>query len=277
MNLFRQKAYPWTPRRAFFPALAQRKLNGIRAVYDPDTQQFQSNDGHKFHPDTVAHILNDLLKSSLHKLPLDGEFYCHGMSLQEINSRMAVNRTTPHPKAHEIQYHIFDLISDAQQQLRLDVFMNRKGLESKYVRFVDYVECEDEEHMRRLHSVWTGEGYEGVILRHPSAPYGFLSRCSNKENRWMHLLKFKTMKDIVLPCVGVEEGEGKYKGSTGALLFNLDGCYFTAGSGLTDYQRNLFWNDPNEVLGKPCRINYEMLSDNGTPLKPIIDCVDYQE
>ena len=70
---------------------------------------------------------------------------------------------------------------------------------------------------------------------------------------------------------------GEPKGILGAFELRADnGAQFTAGSGLTQAQKAEYWRAGDRMLGTRVRINFEMLSDGGVPLKPIVDCVEYE-
>jgi len=103
-------------------------------------------------------------------------------------------------------------------------------------------------------------------------PYGFVENCGNKENRWKRMLKRKDWLDEEFEILDIEEGTNSNEGRVGALVFKAsNGQRFTAGSGLSSHQRDEFWSSP--PIGRLCKIRYEMLSDDGIPLKPTIEYV----
>jgi len=104
---------------------------------------------------------------------------------------------------------------------------------------------------------------------------------SDKSNRCWHLLKRKDWQDDEFECVGVQEGEGKYKGTLGALTCRVPGLevngmiqnyeIFSVGSGLTDTERDHYWANP--PIGKLIKVKYLVLSEAGIPLNPTILCI----
>ena len=75
-----------------------------------------------------------------------------------------------------------------------------------------------------------------------------------------------------MPGAGVVEGEGKYKGTTGALLcVTLSGLRFTVGSGLTDSERDHYWQNP--PISRLIKVKYLVLSIDNLPLNPTIIAV----
>lgn len=219
----------------------------------------------------LTHIREDLSKLSPNWL-FDGELYLHGESLQKINSAVAVTRKEPSPKTSQVQYHIFDMldINEPVEEFayRLEKLQMIKLLAGPSVQVVETRVINSRNELDAYHKQNRANGYEGTMIR-LNRHYGHEDLCGNKENRWHFLLKYKDWLDQEYEVLGFEYGEGKYANLIGALQLSHNGQPFTAGSGLTDEQRN-----PNN-LPKWVRIKYEMLSDGGVPLKPTIDFVSY--
>lgn len=86
-------------------------------------------------------------------------------------------------------------------------------------------------------------GGEGIILKNELSLYEPGKRNSN-------LIKKKLLWSGELLAVGVEEGEGKYAGTTGKLICQRKSGKIIAVSGMTDYQRHNWWTNPSEIVGK---------------------------
>ena len=91
-------------------------------------------------------------------------------------------------------------------------------------------------------------GWEGLML--------------NKDTKWKNkrnngILKVKSFLHADLLCTGVVEGEGKYKGTLGLITCDYKGFELGCGSGFTDSQRDFYWNNPNEIVGKIVQIKYK--------------------
>lgn len=273
-------AHKYAPKKVTYPCFVQPKLNGVRGIFLPQGQ-FQSRGGETWNTPVVQHALSSLTAL---KFFLDGEFYKHGMSLQNINSRIGVKNNNAHAESHLIQFCIFDVMVDApfwRRALILNTLKKRLS-ESTSVRIVKTREVVSETEADYFYNQWKNhEGFEGMMYRDANAVYGFKSRCGNQENRWNCLLKRKEMVDMEATIVGFNEmicgTTGEPKGTLGS--FDLQtplGVTFSAGSGLTNELRDKFWAiGPDAMYGVKVRVNYEMLSDGGTPLKPIIDLVDF--
>lgn len=68
------------------------------------------------------------------------------------------------------------------------------------------------------------------------------------------LLKIKATEEFTCPCYGIFEGKGKYAGMMGGvtLLYSAsDGNEYTVevGSGFTDYERQYYWEHPEDIVG----------------------------
>ena len=255
--------------------IVQPKLNGVRMLYH---NNFCQSRDEKFWGANCLGGIREILRDLPDNIILDGELYCHGMSLQQINSRISVNRKEPHKDEGRIEYHVFDCLCvdslDATQDdriLRLDTIFRQ--LSSGLVKLVESRTCFSDAEADMHYSCWLDAGYEGMMYRR-NAPYGILSNCGNKENRWDTLLKRKDWLDEDCECIGIVEGEGKYRGSTGSLLLQFpdNNATFSAGSGLSDMERQQFFFDP--PVGAKVKVKYEMLSDAGIPLKPVIILVE---
>jgi ATP-dependent DNA ligase len=267
-------------KRIPFPCYVQPKLNGVRAMWIPG-QGLHSRDEVMWNPAAVPHIVEGLERV---KHPLDGELYCHGMSLQQINSRIAVKRTKVHADVLKVSYNVFDIAMPYSFHLRNERLRSIQHLFGPHITVVPTVFCNTEQEAELCYRLWRSQNYEGMMYRDLQHEYGYHKKdaqpgwrvCGNKENRWNCLQKRKEWLDIVLPVRGVEEGKDGMRGTCGSLVFVLDGHEFTAGSGLTRQQRAWFWarRHDESIYNINVSLKYEMLSDTGVPLKPTIEQLD---
>jgi len=105
----------------------------------------------------------------------------------------------------------------------------------------------------------TAAGGEGVMINIADAPY----ECKRSKG----LLKVKKMQTCDVKVVGMEEGTGKNKGKLGALKIEFigpDGFTYQndVGSGLTDEDREYYWDNPDKILNKIIEIQYFEISAN---------------
>ena len=258
------------PDKVEWPLYVQPKLNGVRALFIGE-DSLQSRDEHIWEPEVVRHLLVHL-NNVAGEFILDGELYFHGMSLQQINSRIAVNRAAPHAESGLIEYHVFDVAAHVAFADRVELLEElRIRFEGTVVKLVETYLCTTEHQADRAFELCKKQGYEGIMYRLPNAPYGFAENCGNKQNRWWCLQKRKDWLDVDCEIVSFEEGKGRLQGMLGAFtLVTPQGVAFSAGGGLTDEQRRSYWAAKETMLGGLVKVKYEMLSDGGVPLKPTI-------
>ncbi len=90
--------------------------------------------------------------------------------------------------------------------------------------------------------------HEGVMVNIANAPY--------EGKRTKNVLKVKAMQDCDLKIIGFEEGTGKNKGTLGAVIVDYKGFKVRVGSGFTDQDREYFWANQNELLGRVITVQY---------------------
>lgn len=90
--------------------------------------------------------------------------------------------------------------------------------------------------------------HEGVMVNINDAPY--------EGKRTKNILKVKAMQDCDLKIIGFEEGTGKNKSTLGAIIVDYKGFKVKVGSGFTDEDREYFWNNQNELLGRVITVQY---------------------
>jgi len=113
-------------------------------------------------------------------------------------------------------------------------------------------------------------GGEGVILKRIDAPY-------SPEKRNFDLMKIKEELTLDLKVVGMFEGEGKYIGTLGGLIvldkFNLEHRV----SGMTDVQRDMWWQDPTLIKGKIVEIKAMKRLKDGSLREPRFKAVRWDK
>lgn len=96
--------------------------------------------------------------------------------------------------------------------------------------------------------IWDVKG-EGVMLVEWQSPYEV------NPNPRKTLLKIKMLKEYTAKCIGVYEGDNKYVGMLGGITVDWDGNIFGVGTGFTDYDRELLWNEPERIVGKDVELD----------------------
>jgi DNA ligase-1 len=119
-------------------------------------------------------------------------------------------------------------------------------------------------------------GLEGLIIK-DDAPY-----YRRRNHAWM---KIKAEESTDVPIVGFEEGTGKYEGMLGAIIVAFDKtCHengahganhdhpdavrVNVGSGLSDSQRQSFWEDREALIGRVIEVEFHEITPDGSLRHP---------
>lgn len=158
---------------------------------------------------------------------------------------------------HGITYNVFDIIDYGvflNHDCTTPYYLRRQKLEAlvqgvEHVKVVPalYVGSDTGEILRHL-EVQRSLEHEGVMINILDAPYEF--------KRTRNLLKVKAMQDCDLTITGVEEGNGRFKGTLGALVVDFRGNPVRVGSGITDSFRQEVWANPSLYIGRIATVQY---------------------
>lgn len=251
-------------------AIVQPKLDGerCRAIIDHGKVTLVSSEENEI--TSVPHINFFLQKAfpDLRRFELDGELYNHEMDFDTISG--IVSRTVNlHPDYAAIEYHVFDVVNKDPQYLRINElfheFKVRNLDQHTHICAVQTTTAEGISEVMAAFDHARSRGYEGIILRHPAAPF------ERKRSLWM--MKFKPKKSDDYEVVGYVEEVDKYgspKGRLGALkVRGADGTVFGVGSGLTDTDRRTLWDDRENLYGRICEVSYQHRNASGVPRFPV--------
>jgi len=99
-------------------------------------------------------------------------------------------------------------------------------------------------------------GFEGLILKNPNTEYKF-----KRSIDWTKVKKFDTIDCTV---IDIYEGKNKYKNMLGGVIVQLpNGLTNEVGSGFSDFERQYYWDNPNEIVGNVIEIQYQEWTDKG--------------
>lgn len=237
------------PKERMFPCYIMPKLDGIRAIWYKG--EWQTRRGKRWPPGTLAHI-----QPVDYGYAYDGELYCHGMSLQQINAAIGVNNLEANEDTVRVGFHIFDLICpmwtarERRDKLRELTF----GPGCHDVKH-QTVHCYDT--MNAIHAENLAEGYEGSMLK------PFRGQYFSGRTGW--LMKYKPFDTDWFEVAGAFEGIGKFKGMLGAFVLRDGQITFSATGGDDKEKKNWLRNVPKYAL-----VKYYGRSDAGIPLKPSV-------
>lgn len=206
----------------------------------------------------LEHIEEALKKLSkqVGQISFDGELYKHGWGQERINSaaNCKVNRNSD---SQFLEYHIFDIADPKSLQLLRSSIL--RGIEFRWPLVSVEPQIADITTWEYWLQDYINNGYEGVILRNPSALY------TPKRN--VALLKYKPTEldeyEIVASIEAVDKF-GVQKGTLGAFYVMADGIVFKVGAGKLDHkERDFLWNNRDALVGKTLIVKHELLKTSG--------------
>lgn len=129
----------------------QPKLDGWRCVINTKNGLLYSRSGKAI---VLPHIIKDIINNNYPEW-LDGELYCHGKSLSEIQS-MIKNKNT------EIKFYCFDIINNDLFDKRLSVLNKIK--ETDNIRIIHTYKI-NPCHINKYYNQYIAMGFEGAVVR----------------------------------------------------------------------------------------------------------------
>jgi ATP-dependent DNA ligase len=224
------------------------KLDGVRAIWRPDKQKFQSRKGTFY---DVPH-LESALKDTQHLL--DGELYIHNTPLNQIVS--ACRATSPLTSV--LEFRVFDIVNKenfTDRYITYDQIVTR--LNHPKIQSVVQKSVKRDE-IKAHHDYFVSIGYEGVMIR-TDGPYKTGVRSPD-------LFKYKEFQDDEFEVIDVV----KDKHGQGVLKCKTDkGLTFDCRCRGTDEYRLHQAQNPNEYIGKKLTVRYFALTEYGLPQFPV--------
>ena len=142
---------------------------------------------------------------------------------------------------------------------------NVTGDLGKYVRTVERHKVDAEyEPIKELHDKFVALGFEGAMVKDPTAAYKF--------GRGYEVMKMKDFHDVDLIIEGLDEGTGKHAGRLGAVVVSYKGTEVKVGSGFSDEVREQVWNDPAGFIGRMIEVRYQEVTPDGSLRFPTFVC-----
>jgi DNA ligase 1 len=254
------------------------KLDGVRvlAVVSGAAVSLYSRNGKLFENfPQIAEAIADHRTGLQHgnntggRFVLDGEIV--GESFQKL---MKQAHRKSDAQTDGMVYHVFDIIPlddfergywNAPQHRRIDMLERARAMlpADGMVQImpgmnVDLDTAEGHDVMRRFAEASVEQGYEGIMIKNLGAPY----QC-RRSDYWM---KWKPFIEVSLSVVATEEGTGKNAGKLGALVCEGidDGkdIRVNVGSGLTDEQRDGFWQFKDDCIGMIAEVRADAITQN---------------
>ena len=244
------KTYQDNKHLVSYPCYATPKYNGLNGTYWllPDkTLKLTSRGGDELPP--IPHLEPTILKMMEHfkTTCINGELYISGESLQNITS--AVKK--PKELSKSLVFIPFELPL---------VSAPYKDKVSLLIKYIPIVHITREEMLEEFFTVTVEAGYEGVVIYNIDSIYQFNQRSST-------VLKYKPVADAeykILSYTTDRNGHPVFTCET------HDGKQFKVKPKGTDEERKqIITNFDSQYKNNYYKIEYEMLSDSGIPLKGI--------
>ena len=252
-----------------FPAIAQRKFDGVRCLGYKDDSGKIILDSRQGNPFPHLNHIRDAIESIPKTLVLDGELYSETLTFQQVVG--LVRRESLKPGDEEllkqIDYRLYDCIDLDDKEMP---FIERYDIIEEFVDNNPSPNLGVAENfmvvgaidIKRLNAQFVAEGYEGVIIRNIFAPYQI-----NKRSK--HLQKYKEFKDDEYEIVGFTEGSGNEKGTVIWVCKTPTGATFNVRPRGTREQKRTWFENGEKHIGDRLTVRFQELTDDGIPRFPV--------
>ena len=167
----------------------------------------------------------------------------------------------------ELKLVIFDTlpITDFENGQFRSVYGSRKVLLHNYAQRIEALKLNNIEIVPMFYEgtdqskIWEWLDYaeqndmEGIMIN-LDAPY----ECKRTKN----LIKVKKFYTLDLKVVDAVEGDGRLKGTLGALVVDYKDNTVNVGSGFSDEQRKDFWENKDDIIGRVIEVKYKEITKN---------------
>ena len=224
---------------------------------------------------------------------LDGELILGSPRSPSVYRDTVSHVMSYHSMSPGIVFYVFDLHNHpgdfTARYLFLRASIKRKVPGPASIKVLEQTWIENEDQMIGYEAHCVGEGYEGIMLRSPTAPYKH-GRSTMKEQ---YLMKVKRFLDAEATIIGFEEenhngncaevnelGRTKRssakaglcpKGTLGAFRVRdlVTGIDFSIGTGLTAAERDGFWAARDKHLGAIVKYKFFPVGVKTAPRHPV--------
>lgn len=248
-----------------------QKLNGNRCTYYNGSFYTRQN---------KKYIGLDHIQSDIEKIPnaknyvFDGELIYknkEGLSDSSAFQKGTGIANNKSESKEELKLVLFDVLpreefdnkaSKDTYKIRKQHLLSLKKYETDNIEIVQmFYEGTDQSEIWKWLDYCEQHDMEGCMLN-LDTPY----ECKRTKS----LMKIKRFYDFDLRIIGCEEGSGKNKGRLGAFIVDYKGNQIKVGSGYSDEERVVFWNNRSELIGRVITVKYKEISkDKKTGLESL--------
>ena len=248
--------------------LIENKYDGVRciAIVQNNTAILYSRNGKVF--PNFPHIEAALSKPEFNNMVFDGEIMSE--NFQALMKQVYRKTDVDTSDAYMALFDVLDLVEFNAGKGECTTVERKQILAElpfdECIRKVDFTQVnldteEGQQIFKNMNKIAIAEGYEGLMVK----PVGSIYECKRSAS-W---LKIKPIIEVTLTIIDIEEGQGKFEGTAGALVCEGidDGVIIgvNVGSGLTDEMRESIWNNRDDVIGQLVEIRADAITqaENG--------------
>lgn len=240
---------------------ASLKLDGFRMLikYTEDGIEAYSRNGLK--SEGMEEFLNKI-KDSLPYVNMiyDGELLPSKIYEDSADGYKAISkiaRAKGRKNPNDMVFHCFDcvpldeFIQGESNKTYIDRRFNiEQIIESDYIKIVKSlgIYTVDSPSLYELLDKVVDEGGEGLMLNELYSKY--------QTKRSTGILKMKKFYTCDLLCIGIEEGSGNFSGTLGSIICDYKGYKVNVGTGFSESERAMYFNNPSLLIGKIVEIRY---------------------
>lgn len=196
--------------------ITQPKLDGTRALIQHTEEGVAITTRTKKQYPWLKHIREEmaLFFKGCEDIVFDGELYVHSPLNKDGEPMPQTSRfqlfleickplrTSPHPLEEQLEYHIYDLVSDDLQKTRTKklqkLFKRDVASQCPHIKLVKSKTIHTSEELQERTDHLISKGYEGLIARSHKAPY------ASKKGRSLYVRKIKRVTDKEFKVIGVD-------------------------------------------------------------------------
>lgn len=251
-----------------------QKLNGTRCAFIGDkcmTRQGKEYIG-------LQHIIDDLKRFVGTHMFVDGELVYkneEGLSDSEAFQKGTGIAMSKEEDKSDLKLVIFDIfpLNEFWHGASKKTYSERAKVLDDLSRILYLSDCENLEVVDCIYegndhsNIWTcldkaeENDWEGVMIN-LDTPY----ECKRSKN----LIKVKKFYTYDLEVIDMEEGDGRNKGTLGALVVKYKNNTVNVGSGFTDEERRCFWENKDDIIGRVIEVKFkEITVDKKTGLESL--------
>lgn len=195
---------------------------------------------------------------------LDGELFTRDMSFEDIISAVRQQKRR-NPNVERIQYWVYDVVLEEKTfRERYELYKSILPSPAKAGAIIPVL-CRyavDEEEMKKIHTGYVTQGFEGTMIRNVKGLY-------KKEFRSPDLQKYKDFEDAEFEIIGAHEGVGRFERSVTWLCVTESGEEFDVVPKGSMKKRRAWWRNRKKFIGKMLTVQYQKLSeDRKVPVFP---------